>query len=136
MNKGFSVLKVLFCKEEVFSILHELINIESGLPKDISVIGCASEDKLSELILKNSANKKNVIFCDNQQISIVKLNELEKNMADYQNEMPVFDLSLRGREETEIIFGSVVKNYFVPKKLGLENTKPKKRFKKRRDLFF
>lgn len=78
MNKGFSVLKVLFCKEEVFSILHELINIESGLPKDISVIGCASEDKLSELILKNSANKKNVIFCDNQQISIVKLNELEK----------------------------------------------------------
>lgn len=141
MNKGFSFFKVLFSKKEVVSIFDEPINMTNELPViknfGVFVIGCVPEVKLSNLILEAFANTKPVIL-SNGQLTIVaqNLKKLENNVASSQRELPVLFFSSPELKERGFIAEKIEKNYFVPKKLGFENTKPKNCFKQRRNLLF
>lgn len=141
MNKGFSFFKVMFSKKEVVSTFYEPINMTNELPFiknfGVLVIGCVPEVKLSNLILEAFANAKPVILCNRQLTTAAQnLKELENNMASYQRELPVLVFSLCETEGCRFMAGKVVKNYFVPKIIGIENTKPKNIMRLRRVFLF
>lgn len=141
MNKGFSFFKVLFSKKEVVSTFDEPINMTNELPViknfGVLVIGCVPEVKLNNLILEAFANTKPVILSNGKLSTAAQnLKKLENNVASYQRERPVLVFSLCETEGCRFMAGKVVKNYFVPKIMGIENTKPKNIMRLRRVFLF